>query len=606
MQVSNYIAKHLKQSGIKDIFMIDGSACARLLVAAAEEFENHCYYPLHEQAGSFAVDAYYKTCKRMSAMIVTSGPAGQNLLNGIAASYYDSIPALYITGQVNSRFQCQDPAMRQRGFQETDIVSIVKPVTKYATMVTDPLEIKKELDKALYIAQSGRPGPVLLDIPMDIAGTEINIADLKKFTPPIWKENSIKREIEEVIKSLERAERPALLLGGGVWLSDAYREARELIQSLDIPYFVTWNMVDFGWHRDDNFGGRVGTFGGDGRNFGIQNCDLLLCIGSRISGRITGGMTDKFARGAKKIVVDIDKALLDNQDVKIDLNIQCDAKRFIQELLSVVTNKQNDWQQAIQQKIEPWKERVLRWRHKYPVTLPEYAFQEHSVNPYIFVQTLSKLVNDAIIIVEAGGNCVVASQAWEAKPSQRFFSNNGNSSLGYGLPAAVGAAIADPGKPVICILGDGGINFNIQELQTIVTHNLPIKIMVFNNGGYGITKLYRDTNLKSDYAGVDEDHGLQLPDLQLIAQAYGIPTIGIEDHQELVPKLETALKIKGPLLCDINMMGFYDYKPRLGWSSPIEDQYPFLPRDEFKKNMIVNLVDDWEDPVYPGKVSGKK
>jgi len=603
LTVSEYISKYLKQIGIEDVFMIDGSACAKLLVDIANEYgPDHCYYPLHEQAGAFAVDGYYKTKRKMAAMVVTSGPAGQNLLNGLAASYYDSIPAIYFTGNVNSRFQCQDLAMRQRGFQECDIVSIVKPVTKYAVMITDPETIKAELDKAIYLATNGRQGPVLLDIPMDIQRAEIDPNTLKGFTPPIKEDKSIDREINRIISLLEESERPAILFGGGIWLSNAYKEARTLIENTGIPYFVTWNAIDFGTHDDIYFGGRVGTFGGDGRNFGIQNCDLLLCIGSRIPGRITGGKTDAFAREATKIVVDIDQALLDNQDIHSDLNIKCDAKRFIKLLLYEINHRQALRSTAFINNIEDWRYRVCNWRINYPVVQNEYYDQKESVNPYVFVKTLSNIVEDATIVVEAGGNCVVSSQAWETKPNQRFFSNNGNSSLGYGLPAAVGAAIADPSKPVICIVGDGGINFNIQELQTIVNYNLPIKIMIFNNGGYGITKLYRDTHLNSNYAGVDANHGVKLPNLISLAFAYGIEGLKINNQDNLERDIKSALNTRGPILCDINMKDFYDYKPRLGWDSPIEDQYPFLPRDEFKANMIIKPLDGWEDPVYPGRI----
>ena len=600
MIVSDYIASFLEQRGIEDVFFIDGSACASLIVSVARNKNLNYFCPLHEQAGAFAVDGYFKASRKLSVMIATSGPAGQNLLNGVAASYYDSIPAIYITGQVNSRFMKTTDKIRQKGFQENDIVSMAKPITKYATIVVDPQKIRFELEKAFHIATSGRPGPILLDVPMDIQKAEVDPLSLHPFE---LERNTVSpatistSEINQCLEKLQVSKRPVILFGGGVWLADANALALELAEKLKVPFFETWNMIDLCKNDFPYYGGRVGTFGGDGRNFGIQNSDFLLSIGSRISGRITGGMTDTFARAAFKVIVDIDEEELRHQTIPGDINIVADAKSFIKELLKAMAKSNkvaNRW--------DDWLKMVLDWKKLYPVVRDEYCKQKGSVNPYIFVKVLSESMREGDVLVhEAGGNCVVTSQAFESKKNQRVFSNNGNSSLGYALPAAIGACVATK-KPVVCIVGDGGFNFNIQELQTIKHYNLPIKIIIFNNYAYGITKLYRDTNFNSEYAGVDADHGMASPDFRKIARAYGIPSVDMRSHKNLRHKIENVLKTSGPVLCDVNMVGFYDYKPRLGWSSPIEDQYPFLPRDEFRNNLLIEPVKNWEDPVYPGRV----
>lgn len=595
MIVSEYIARFLVEKGIRDVFLLDGSAAASLIVAVAKNKNLKYYCPLHEQAGSFMVDGYFKASRRMSVMIATSGPGGQNLLNGIAASYYDSCPAIYFTGQVNSRFIKPNNLIRQRGFQENDIISMVKPVTKYAVLITDPVCLPYELEKAYQIAISGRPGPVVLDIPMDIQRSRLS-GGLRHYSIDIPQKNELEK-VSVVLDLLERAKRPVVLLGGGIWLAGAIKDAEKLALLLKrVPFLVTWNMIDY--YQPKYFGGKVGTFGGDGRNFAIQNSDLLLSIGSRISGRVTGGMIKTFARSAKKIIVDIDPNELKYQQVKGDLNICCDAKIFIRELIKYLRSRSS----VIKSVDQYWLERVQGWRVKYKVVRDEYWKQKASVNPYVFVEVLSVLMAEGDILVhEAGGNCVITSQAFQPKAKQRVFTNNGNSSLGYSFPAAIGAAIAAR-KRIICITGDGGMNFNIQELQTLKQYNLAVKVFIFCNDVFGITKAYRDTHFNSEYAGVDKQHGISFPDFVKIAKAYGLKGVRIDNHCDLKRKIANVLNTKGSVICSVNMVGFYDYQPKLGWGTPIEDQYPFLPRDEFRKNMIIQPHKGWENPVYPGPV----
>lgn len=592
MTVAEYVAKFLADNNMNDVFLMDGAAAAQMIVAVANEPRLKYYCNWHEQAGGFAIDGYYRSSGKMSTMICTSGPATQNLCNPIATMWYDSIPGLFITGNVNSQFMKPNKLVRQHGFQEHDVVDMVKGFTKYAVQIKNANQIKFELDKALFLAKQGRPGPVLIDIPMDIQKKEINEYTL--ITSHVFHEEptnyfeSINRHTAGfVLSKLAEAKRPLILLGGGIKLANAEKETRELINYLQVPFAVTWNMIDFAESNDPLYAGRVGTFGGDGRNFAIQNCDFLLSIGSRISGRIIGGMIDSFAREAYKVIVDVDSRELEYQQVKHNVGVIMDAKEF------AIAAKETHCPEF---DASGWIERVIEWRNKYRVYKTEYEDQKDSVNPYVFIKELSKQVDEhSIIITDIGSNSVVTHQCWDTKLGQKIFANNGNASLGYALPAAIGAAIANPDKQIICITGDGGLNFNIQELQTIKTYNLNIKIFIFNNDMYGMTKAFRDTNCNCNYAGCDRDNGVVMPDFFRIADAYRITNYRINEHMYLAQDISYVLSYKKSILCDVNMKGFYDYAPKLNYFGPIEDMYPFLPRDEFRANMIIEPIEGWEN-----------
>jgi acetolactate synthase-1/2/3 large subunit len=590
MKVANYVAGFLKEKEIKDVFLIDGAACAHLICAVADAgLPYHC--PLHEQAGAFMIDGYQKASGRMSVMIATSGPGAENLVTGIATCYYDGTPAIFLTGQINSNFINTNPKLRQVGFQETDVVSIVEPITKYAVQIKKKDDIKEELEKAWRIAQEGRPGPVLLDIPMNIQHQDIYdftlfglhftetgtypVSGFYTMSPEPNYEIS-KKDIDKIKEFIENSKRPAILVGGGVKWNK--REVLDLIEKWGIPFFETWNAVDFCDDTHPLFGGRVGTFGGDGRNFGIQNSDLLIAIGSRISGRITGGEVPTFAQNAKKVFVNVDEAELRYNMVTPDIPIVSDAKTFVKTMNAVEIKVPS---------IQWWVDKVKEWKAKYPVVLPKYYEQKEHINPYVFIEELSKVLSkDDIIVTDIGGNGVTTAQAFKAKEGQILFANNGNASLGYALPASIGAAIAT-GKRVICLNGDGGLNFNIQELATLNMKNLNVKLFIYNNSGYGITHAFRQTNCDSNFAGADTDHGLAFPDVVKVAKAFGLKTVTLANHKEL-EYLPEILEMVGPVVINLDMKDFYEYSPKLGWGTPIHDQAPKLPRDEYEANIIVD------------------
>jgi acetolactate synthase-1/2/3 large subunit len=533
----------------------------------------------------------------------TSGPGGHNFVTPIGNCYYDSVPALFITGQINSQFMRPDPSIRQVGFQETDIVSIVEPVTKYAKMITDPNTIKYEIEKALFIAQDGRPGPVLLDLPLNIQKIDVDPDTMFGFDPenvvrPVNLE-VVDRQIDTYLEDLLSAERPVLMVGGGVRISGCVDEMLELGRILGIPAFPTWNALDVISSDYEFYGGRIGTYGGAGRNFGIQNSDLLLAVGSRISGRITGGNIHTFAREAKKYVVDIDESLLQKQlqQVPFDENIFCDAKEFLLRLNAKAQKMKADGKLP---DFSAWTHQVMEWKVKYDPVRPEFFEHTNNIHPYAFVRTLSEKMKEGDIVVgDCGGNIVIASHAFETRKGQRFLTNNGNSPMGFSFAGAMGSWFAAPDKQVLCIIGDGGFNMNIQELQTFMNYGVKVKTIILNNHIYGITKAFQETNFEGR-AEACGPKGYNPPDFIKIAEAYGMDTMTIKNPGEIGDKIDALLAHDGSIICDVDIHEYHTYEPRIfGWKTPIEDMYPYLPRDEFRANLSIEPLEDWENPAYP-------
>jgi acetolactate synthase-1/2/3 large subunit len=597
MKLADYVINYLTDQGVKQVFAVYGSAIGDLVDAFNRNDHVSYVSVMHEQAGAFAAETLTKVSGELGVTLVTSGPGGQNLLTGIANCWFDSIPNLYITGQTSTEFQRKDESVRQIGFQENDIVSSVAHITKYSVMVTDAQKIRWHLDKAMHEARGGRPGPVLIDIPMDIQKIDIDPEDLEAYVapPPPGDDAEVGRQIEQYLDDLQAADRPVLLIGGGIHTAGAVDAVRALGLQLGVPCIPTWNALDIFTADYENFRGLVGTYGGPGRNFTIQNSDLLLTIGSRISGRITGGVPESFARGAKKYFVDIDVANLtpEFQEVKADENVLCDANRFIADLSAAASKRSL-------KSFSGWLDTTAGWLKKYPTVLPEYYAKSDIVHPYVFMRKLSDmLTKDDVIVADCGGNVVVTNQVFQTKFGQRLLSSNGNSPMGYSFAGAIGAAHAEVKGEIICIIGDGGFNTNIQELQTVKNLNLPIKTFILNNHAWGITKAYEDTNFGGRYVASGPD-GYHPPNFLDIVEAYKIPTTIINNNDEIESKIRSILDHDGPIVCDVHMPDYYTYEPRIfGWSTPIEDMYPYLPREEFKENMFIDPVEGWETPAMP-------
>jgi acetolactate synthase I/II/III large subunit len=605
MKVADYVIDRLADEGVKEMFGVNGSADAYIIDAFCRTNKTNLIAVMHEQAGGFAAEGYAKIKENIGVAISTSGPGAQNLVTPISNFYFDSVPGIFITGQITSAFLRPEPEIRQIGFQESPTVEIVTPVTKYAKMIKNPNSIKYELEKAIFLAKSGRPGPVLLDLPMEVQKAEVNTNKMEGFDSSSYKEtydlNSVDEKIKRYIKDLSKSERPVILVGAGVRHANGIEELLELGDKLKIPMFPTWNALDVVTSDSNYYGGRVGTYGGKGRNFGIQNSDLLLAIGSRISGRITGGKVDSFAKEAKKYVVDVDRYIMQRktQPVPFDENILCDAKVFLTRIINRL-NLSPDVPD-----FSKWTEKVMDWRDKYDPVRPEYFEEKNFVNPYAFMRTLSdKMKKGDVIVSDCGGNIVVTSHAFETKQGQRLITNNGNSPMGFSFAGAMGAYLAskenNENSNVVCIIGDGGFNMNMQEMQTVKNYNLGFKTFILNNHSYGIIRAYQKTNLEGRLVASGPE-GYNPPNFMDIAKAYNIKTIEIGKNDDVGKKIEEVLKYNGPVICDVDNGTWDTYEPRIFGNTPIEDMFPHIDRKEFKENLFIAPYEGWEKPLTPGE-----
>lgn len=595
MRVADYIFKYLADYGIRHVFMVSGGGAMHLNDALKKEKRIKYICNHHEQGAAIAAEGYARTSGNLAVVSITSGPGGTNALTGVIGQWLDSVPVLYLSGQIKfetSVASCPELQLRQLGDQEINIIDIVKPVTKYAKMITDSESIKSELEKAIHFATSGRPGPVWLDIPLNVQGALVEEENLKSGNindVPVEAEDKI---ISEVAQELQKAERPLLIAGHGIRISKAKKEFLELVSLLNIPVVTTFNGFDLIASDADNFIGRIGTLGSRPGNFALQNADLVICLGTRNNIRQVSYNWPSFASRAKKILVDIDDAELRKKTIKGDILVHSDAKIFITELLEKVPK---DFKVDAK-----WLEWCRVRKKKYPVVLEEYKKpSENSVHPYYFMEEMTKaLADDAIAVAGNGSACVVLFQAGVVKNNQRIFWNSGCAGMGYDLPASIGAAFAS-GKDVVCIAGDGSIQMNLQELQTVKHNNLPIKIFILNNQGYHSIKETQTNYFNSDFIGCDKDSGVSFPDNSELADLYGLKYFKIDSTSKMKTTINDVLTAPGGVLCEV-VLGDYIFAPKLSSrkesdgrmvSSPLEDLYPFLPRDEFEENMKISSDD---------------
>lgn len=587
MKISDYIANFLENKGINAVFGITGSVVTDILDSCWNRKNIKLYNPIHEQTASMAAHAYSLTCGKPGVAISTSGPGATNLLTGLTCAWYDSVAVLHICGQVNSNFLKGQKKVRQIGFQETDIVGMAKCVTKYSKLVLDPLSIRYELEKAIYLATEGRPGPVLLDIPVDIQKTDIDPKKLKSYKPDTKISLDSKKNQEKKIKlfivELKKAKRPVVLLGGGLRHASKNDGLMKLLKIFKIPVVTTWAAMDLIENSHFLYRGRIGTYGQRGANLTLQNSDLLLSLGSRHDGRQTGGKLDSFAREAKRFIVDIDLGELKFQQIKGDVNIHADLNKFI----PLLSDRLSDINFS---NFKNWLTETKNWQEKFPTVLNSYRVSKNNVNAYYFMEELSdQLKNWDIVVGDCGANIVSLAQAFKVKPNQKIITSWSHSPMGYSFSAAIGAYLAKNvnTKNVICTIGDGGMQVNIQELQTYKMYNFPIKVFVLNNKSYGIIKQYQDTYLKSRYVGADLKWGYSYPDFKKVAHAYGLKTEIIKNNIEVPIKLKKILKMKGPVICEVNLDPKTNLQPRLGWNTGIEDQWPHLKRNILKKHLYI-------------------
>jgi acetolactate synthase I/II/III large subunit len=589
MKLSDYVAQFLAEKGIRHSFAIAGGACLHLIDSIAARSDISYICPHHEQAAAMAADAYSRVTGRPGVAISTSGPGATNLITGICCAYYDSVPVLFITGQVATFRLKLDTGVRQFGFQETDIVGMCRSVTKYAVMVEDPQKIRYELEKAVAMATSGRPGPVLVDIPDDLQRQEINPSRLVGYTPPAATESSANHGVQarEALALLRQSRRPIVILGWGIHLANAAGEAASFLERSGLPVVPTWGAIDLVAKTPRNFVGTFGLHGTRYGNFAVQNADCILAIGTRLDTHETGSPLSSFAREARKIIVDIDRTELDKFSrfgMAVDLPVQADARDFLRSLLLELPH-------GDMPEISPWYRQISQWQQEFEICLPA-NFAQPKPNPYAVIKTLSRSAPaDATIAIDTG--CVVAwfMQAWDPRPGQRVFSALNNTPMGYALPGAIGASLALDCKPVLCLIGDGGLMMNIQELATVMHHSLPVKIIVFNNRGYSMIQQTQDQWLGSRYHASSKDGGLSFPDFVEVARAHGIPAARIDTSATMSEVITRALSHDGPFLCDICIDPTERVIPQVIYGRPIEDAGPLLSREVFLRNMLVKPLD---------------
>ena len=615
MKLADYVVDYIASLGTRHVFLVTGGAIVHVVDAAYrrsfEKKDIECVCVQHEQAGAMAAEAYSRLGPGIGVAMATSGPGATNFLTGLCGCWFDSIPALFISGQVSMPESCDavKTKPRQVGFQETDAVGIMTPVTKFAAKVADPKTIKYFLDKAVYMAKEGRPGPSLIDLPLDVQVADINPAELVGFDPQKEKDAStttdseevIKKKIDEVTALMEKAERPVVLFAGGVKLAKAEKEAMEFAETLGYPILVSWGAFDILPHDHPQFVGHIGVYGNRGANFAVQNADLLITLGSRLDTRQTGGRVATFARGAKKVMVDIDKnEILKGRGLSIDVGICADVKKFLDLFKPKLSRiKLPD--------IKAWRKRTEEWRSKYPAVLDTY-YKQDKISSYAFLKILSdELAENEVIIVDEGGNLVWTMQSFAIKKGQKLISTFGNSPMGYALPASIGAAFAINKKQLVCIDGDGGFQLNIQELQTVKYYNLPIKIFIMNNRSMGIIKQFQDLYFDSHYYASSPPYGYSAPDFVQVAKAYGIEAFAIKKPGEIKDGIQKALRHDGPILCDVYIDENQKLNPKLEFGRPLEDMTPYLSREEFLSNMIVEpLPESREIPKKSGWQTLKK
>lgn len=591
MKLSDYLASFLAKNGIGHVFQIIGGASVHMVHSIAQTKGIDYVCVQHEQAGAMAAEAYSRIKKNLGCAMATSGPGMTNLITGIGCAYFDSTPTIYITGQVNTFESKQGRAVRQIGFQETDIVEMVKPITKLAFQVTDPNDIRYCLEKAVYTAKSGRGGPVLLDVPMNLQRAEVVVNNLREFNPKEIKmeidtSTEVARSIKKAIEIMQKAQRPVIIAGGALRYTDQIQEFETLVNLLKYPVVATWSGIDVLYHDHPSYIGQIGVYGNRGANFTVQNSDCIISFGSRLDTRITGGKPETFARAAKKIVVDIDRAeLFKNRGLIPDIGICADIREVLPEFIKEIKKSKLP-------KNDLWLKKTIIWKKKYPQVTDELRKRKDYVNPYVFIEVLSRqLKNNATVVTDCGGNLTWTIQGFHIKKGQRLFSAMGNSPMGYSLAASIGASLGLGKKEVICIIGDGGLQLNIQELQTLKYYNLPIKVFILNSRSYAIIKQFQEMYFNSNFLATEPKTGYSVPDFVKISKAYGLKNERIKKNTELEGKIKKVLTSAESVICDVWVPQDAKLTPKLEFGKPIEDLSPLLPRKEFNQNMIVPSLD---------------
>jgi len=588
-KVSDVVAEVLIEEKVSHVFAISGGASLHLIHSLADN-ENIQYICNHnEQASAMAADGYSRVSGKTGVAVTTSGPGATNLITGICCSYYDSIPSLFITGQVSTMRMKGDTGVRQIGFQETPIVDIAQEITKYAYTIVDPKEIKYQLQKALHIAKSGRPGPVLIDIPDDLQRELVDPLKLKNFQAPAVQElPHLKNALQDIIDLIINSKRPILIAGWGVHLSDTESELLKFAESFNIPIALTWGAADLIPFDHDLYVGTFGTHGNRHANFAVQNADLIISLGSRLDTKSTGSPVNTFAREARKIMIDIDINELNKFkyfDLKFDQLIHCDLKDFFNNFSKLEPTKDTSNNRE-------WLEQINKWKHQFISFDDTKGITTTKVNPYNFVDSISNnLKGNEQIFIDTGCSIAWFMQSLRVRDKVRVFHDFNNTAMGWALPAAIGGYYANlkHQSPIIAIVGDGSFMMTSYELATVMHHNIPIKIFIMNNQGYSMIQQTQDQWLDSNYHASSEEGGLSFPNYKKLASTYDIKYFELNSEKDF-SLIDEIMNDDNPLICNVCIDKDFRVTPQVKFGKPNEDMGPLLPRDMFKESMIIEPI----------------
>ncbi|HWS65294.1 MAG TPA: thiamine pyrophosphate-binding protein [Steroidobacteraceae bacterium] len=608
MKLSDYVLRYIADCGVTNAFLVTGGGAMHLNQSLGSESRIRAVCNSHEQASAICAEGYAKATNGLGVCFVTTGPGGTNSVTGVAGAWLDSTPTLFISGQVKRPDRMFDPisgqplGMRQLGVQEVDICAIVKPITKYAVTVVIPGDIRYHLEKAVYLALHGRPGPVWIDIPLDVQASPIDAETLRRFDPTeierslVLGTSDVATEVDRVLQSFSACERPLLFAGNGIRLARAEKEFEALRERLGIPTVATWCAADLVPSNSPTYVGRPGSVAARGANFALQNCDFMLAVGVRLDFAITGYAPQNLAREAYKIAVDVDPAELRKLHPYLQQPVCADAKAFLTELL--------DRMGAVERgSFSSWIDRCADWKTRYPVVTAEHRKAAGRVSVFNLAEVIGTAVkaDDRLVVGNSGSAIEIYLLACPTVHSQRLYHTAGLGAMGYAIPMAIAVSIANPGREVIAVDGDGGFMFNIQELETIHRLQLPIKFFILNNDGYSSIRASQIAYFGKATIGADRHSGLTIPDLSKIGASYGLGTYVIKDQSNLAAEVRRVLDMHGPVVCDVNVLPDEVRAPRLQShqkpdgsfvSKPLEDLYPSLPREEFLANMIVKPISE--------------
>lgn len=580
IKLSDYVFKFIEGKGIKHAFMLPGGGAMHLVDSIGKSnIEYICCG--HEQSAAIAAESYGQHTNDIGVLLVTSGPGATNAITGVTAGWIDSTPMLILSGQAKRSDLVGTSGVRQMGCQEVQIVDMIKPITKYAVQVLETNQIKYHLERAYEEAKTGRMGPVWLDIPLDVQGALIDENELAGYKRENSLEVNIEKEIEETWKLIKNSKKPLILAGNGIKLSNCEKEFYEIINKLQIPVQTTWKSIDLLEEEHPLYVGHPGIMGDRGANFIIQSCDLLIILGSRLDSSITAFNHSNFGKNAKKIMIDIDEHEINKMQMDIEVKVVCDVKDFITRLNEKISDLRLN---------EDWLKYCKDIREKYPVVTKEHKEENEYISSYYFIDELCKILKPEDIIVpeSSGGAGEITYQAFQLKKGQKIKNAAGLGSMGFGLPYAIGACLANNKNRTILINGDGAFQLNIQELETIKRLNLPIKIFIWNNNGYASIRAMQRNTFEGHYVASDENSGLTMPNVVKVAEAYGIKTFCVGNNEDMVNILSDVLTTDGPVLCELMVLPEETVSPRVKAvrledgsmiSNALEDMWPFVSEE---------------------------